>query len=79
MKFPNNYFMRDLTPNNLPAPIVQLFFIHSFLRLHLQLYFLKLNKRDLLFCLGKKKCNPFFIIPFKGNLGTFNVQRSVMT
>lgn len=29
MKIPKQYFMRDLTPNSLPAPIVQLFFIHS--------------------------------------------------
>lgn len=40
---------------------------HFFLRLHLHLYFLKLNKWDLLFWEKRRNVTLYFIIPFKGN------------
>lgn len=41
--------------------------IHFFLRLHLHLYFLKLNKWDLLFWEKRRNVTLYFITPFKGN------------
>lgn len=40
---------------------------HFFLRLHLHLYFLKLNKWDLLFLEKRRNVTLYFITPFKGN------------
>lgn len=61
--------MIDATPKSLTVPSSVVFVgTHFFIRLHLHLYFLKLNKQDLLFW-EKKRRNGilYFLIPFKGN------------